>query len=209
MKVLIADDHAILRGAVKRLLRDVPDIEVIGEACDVKEAMANIRSERWDVLLLDLNMPDQNPLDLVTWVKIEYPSVAVLILSMCPEEQCGIRAIAAGASGYVHKQRSPEQLVTAIRRVASGGVYFSGDVAVALARNSRDRLVDVATKRLSERELTVLRALSCGKSITHIARDLNLSAKTVSTYRARLLTRLNLHSNVELARYAVAQGLID
>lgn len=209
MRVLIVDDHAILRGAVKRLLRDLPDIEVIGEARDLKEAMANIRAEPWDVVLLDLNMPDQNTYDLITWVKIEHPGVSVLILSMCPEEQCGLRAITAGASGYVHKQRSPEQLVAAIRRVASGGVYFSGDVAVALARSPQGRSVDAGPKRLSDRELTVLRALSAGKSITQISRELNLSAKTVSTYRTRLLIRLNLHSNVELARYAVAQGLVE
>jgi two-component system, NarL family, invasion response regulator UvrY len=206
LKVLIADDHAILRSAIKRLLRDTPDIEVVAEASNAQEVVQRLQSDHWDVLLLDIHMPGQDTFTLLAHVKAKHPDVGVLILSMYPEEQFGVRAFLAGASGYVNKQSTPEDLVAAIRRIRDGGAHISGNIAVTLARNLQTRPVD---HTLSDREFTVLCAIAAGKSITAIAKELNLSTKTVSTYRARLLARLHLHSNVELARYALEHGLIS
>lgn len=208
LRVLIADDHAILRAAVRRLLADVPDIVAVGEACSAQEVTQLLDEAHWDVLLLDLNMPGENTFELLRSVKEKHPDLGVLVLTMYPEEQFGLRAVTAGASGYLNKQDTPEHLVSAIRRVRDGGAYISGNVAVAVARNLQGKPAGNASARLSERESTVLRAIAEGKSITQISRELNLSTKTVSTYRARLLSRLHLHTNIELARYAEEQGLV-
>ena len=207
LRVLIADDHAILRSGLKRLLHEMTEVEAIGEAEDGNQAVERMRAERWDVLLLDLDMPGQNPLDVLKLVKVDHPDAAVLILSMYPEEQFALRALKAGAAGYLNKKSAPEQLVTAIRRVGEGGTYISAALAAALAKNLQTRPVDTINDLLSDREFTVLRGIAAGRLITEIAKELNLSAKTVSTYRTRLLTKLSLHSNVELARYAADHGI--
>jgi two-component system, NarL family, invasion response regulator UvrY len=209
LKVLIADDHALLRSAVKRLLSDIPDIDAIAEASNAEEVLTCLRSEHYDVLLLDLGMPGPNAFTLLRQLKADHPQICILILSMYPEEQFGLRAFVAGASGYVNKQSTPEHLVAAIRRVRDGGAYISGTVAVAVARNMHTKTADTAAKGLSDRESTVLRAIAAGKSITEISKELNVSTKTISTYRARLLNRLDLRSNIELARYAVEHGFAN
>ena len=208
LRVLIADDHAILRSGLRRLLHEMPEVEAIGEAEDGNQVVERMRAERWDVLLLDLDMPGQNPLDVLKLVKGDHPDAAVLILSMYPEERFALRALKAGAAGYLNKKSAPEQLVTAIRRVGEGGTYISAALAAALAKNLQTRPVDTINDLLSDREFTVLRGIAAGRLITEIAKELNLSGKTVSTYRTRLLTRLNLHSNVELARFAAEHGLV-
>jgi two-component system, NarL family, invasion response regulator UvrY len=211
LRVLIADDHAILRAGIVRLLREMPEVEAIGEADSGNRTLQQIRAEPWNVLLLDLDMPGQSALDVLRMIKASHPEVAALILSMYPEEQFALRALKAGAAGYVNKESAAEQLVTAIRLVGSGSAYISARVAGALAKSmeaARAERDEEVSEHLSDREFTVLRALAAGKSITEIARGLNLSAKTVSTYRTRLLARLQLHSNVELARYATARGLV-
>jgi DNA-binding NarL/FixJ family response regulator len=208
LSVLIADDHAILRSGLRRLLQEMPEVETVGEAETGNAVRERMRAQRWDVLLLDIDMPGQNSLDVLKLVKSDHPDVAVLILSMYPEEQFALRALKAGAAGYLSKKSAPEQLVTAIRRVAEGGTYLSAALAVTLARNLRARPVDTVNDLLSDREFTVLRGIASGRPISEIAKELNLSAKTVSTYRTRLLTKLNMHSNVELARYAAEHGIV-
>jgi len=159
------------------------------------------------VLLLDLDMRGQNAFDVLKMVKASHPEVAVLVLSMYPEAQFGLRALKAGAAGYVNKQSAAEQLMTAIRLVVSGSAYLSATLSGVLATQGAQPH-DEVLEHLSDREFTVLRALATGKSISDIALDLNLSAKTVSTYRTRLLEKLRLGSNVELARYAAERGLV-
>jgi DNA-binding NarL/FixJ family response regulator len=208
LSVLIADDHAILRSGLRRLLQDMPEVEMVGEADTGNLVRERMRAQRWDVLLLDIDMPGQNALDVLKLVKSDHPDVAVLILSMYPEEQFALRALKAGAAGYLNKKSAPEQLLAAIRRVAEGGTYLSAALAATLARNLRARPVDTVHDLLSDREFTVLRGIAAGRPISEIAKELNLSAKTVSTYRTRLLTKLDMHSNVELARYAAEHGIV-
>jgi len=208
IRVLIADDHAIVRSGVKRLLSEVPDIEAVGEVQDAAQILQRMRSEHWDVLLLDLDMPGQNPLDVLRLLTRNHPHVKVLILSMYSEEQFGLRTIKAGAAGYLSKKSAPEQLITAIRRVSEGGAYLSASLAAVLASKLHLNPTDTIHEMLSDREFAVLQGIASGKSITEIAQELSISVKTVSTYRSRLLVTLNLRSNVEVARYAADHGLV-
>lgn len=208
LRVLIADDHAILRSGLARLMEDVPGIAAVGEASSANEARQLLKSGTWDILLLDLDMPGQNPLDALRAVKAEHPEVAVLILSMYPEEQFGVRTLKAGASGYLSKDSAPDELVTAIRRIGEGGAYISARLTTTLVRFVETQAFDCGNRQLTDREFSVLRGIAAGRSITQISKELNISAKTVSTYRSRVLKRLNLHSNVELARYAEGLGLV-
>jgi two-component system invasion response regulator UvrY len=208
LRVLIADDHGILRSGIKRLLLEMPDIDAVGEAENGAQVLQRMASEHWDVLVLDLDMPGQDSLDILRHVKNNHPDTAVLILTMFPEEQFALRTLKAGAAGYLTKQSAPEHLLTAIRRLGEGGTYISASLAATLAANLKSRRADTLNELLSDREFTVMRGIAGGESITQIAKELNLSAKTVSTYRTRLLIKLNLQSNVELARYAAEHGLV-
>lgn len=208
LSVLIADDHSILRSGLKRLLSEMPEIEEVGEAGSGDRALQMVRDTHWDVLLLDLDMPGQDPFDVLRRVKMEHPDIAVLILSMYPEEQFAMRALKAGAAGYLGKTSAPEQLITAIREVAKGSVYISPNLALTLANNLRSKAVDTLNNLLTDREFAVLRGIAAGKSLVEIGHQLKLSAKTITTYRTRLLSKLNLTSNVDIARYAAQFGLI-
>ncbi len=208
LRLLIADDHAILRFGLRRLLGEMAEVDAIGEAENGARVQQSLREEHWDVLVLDLDMPGQNVLDVLKRAKLDHPDLAVLILSMYPEEQFAMRALKAGAAGYLNKQSAPEQLITAVRLVASGGTYISAALAGALARNLSAKPLDTINEVLSDREFTVLRGIANGHTVSQIAQTLNLSAKTVSTYRTRLLTKLGVRSNVELARYAAEHSLV-
>lgn len=208
LRVLVADDHTILRAGVKRLLLEMPGVEEVGEAENGAQVLKQFRSQQWDVLLLDLDMPATNSLDLLRHIKSRYPATAVLVLSMFSEQQFALRALKSGAAGYLNKQCAPEELLAAIRRVSEGGTYISANVAADLVGSSSSSRTDAVNEVLSDRELIVLQGIAAGKSITLIGKELTLSAKTVSTYRARLLTKLRLKSNVDLARYAIDCGLI-
>jgi DNA-binding NarL/FixJ family response regulator len=208
LRVLLADDHAILRSGLKRLLADMPEIATVGEAEDGSRVIELVRAEHWDVLVMDLEMPGPGPVDVLKRVKVDQPDIAVLILSMYPEQRFALRALKAGAAGYLNKQSAPQQLITAIRLIADGGTYISAQLAATLAHNLNAKPRDTLNELLSDREFTVLRGIASGKSSAAIARELNLSAKTVGTYRARLLSKLNLCSNVELARFATENGLV-
>lgn len=207
--VLIADDHAIVRQGLKQILSDTEDLVVTGEADDGAEALNLARQQPWDVFLLDVSMPNRNGIDTLKQLKKEFPRLPVLILSMHPEEQYAIRALKAGASGYLTKQSAPELLVTAIRQVASGKKYLSPAVAQQLAEAISDNSDKSPHERITDREYQVLVMIAAGKTLTQVAEQLNLGVATVSTYRARLLEKMGLKSTAELIRYGLEHGLAE
>jgi two-component system invasion response regulator UvrY len=209
IKVLIADDHPIVRQGLRQILSGIADMEVAGEAVNGQAALDQVRAGGWDVLVLDITMPDRSGFDILKELKYEQPHLPVLVLSIHAEEQLAVRVLKAGASGYLTKENAPEELVKAIRKVVSGGKYISPALAESLAFG-----LDVAANRpryetLSDREFQVMQLIAHGKTLVEIAEELSLSAKTVSTYRTRLLEKLNLKSNAEIIRYALENGLIE
>jgi DNA-binding NarL/FixJ family response regulator len=207
--VLIADDHAIVRQGLKQILSETEDLLVTGEADDGAEALNLARQQPWDVFLLDVSMPNRNGIDTLKQLKKEFPRLPVLILSMHPEEQYAVRALKAGASGYLTKQSAPELLVTAIRQVAAGKKYLSPAVAQQLAEAISDNSDKSPHERITDREYQVLVMIAAGKTLTQIAEGLNLGVATVSTYRARLLEKMGLKSTAELIRYGLEHGLAE
>ena len=209
LRVLIADDHAIVRQGLRQILSDTPDLTVSGEAENGVQAVQMVRAGEWDVVLMDVSMPDRNGIDALKLIKKEYPRLPVLILSMYPEEQYAIRALKAGAAGYLTKQSAPELLVTAIRQVASGKKYVSPSLAEELANAIGDDSERPPHEKLSDREYQTLCMIASGKTPAEIAEALNLSVKTVSVYRARLLEKMNLRNNAELTHYGLKHGLAE
>jgi len=208
-RILIADDHAIVREGLLRILQSAPGIEVAGEAVDGDEVMARVREGGFDLLLLDMSMPGKNGIELIKWAKAARPELAVLVLSMHQEEQYAVRAIRAGASGYVTKESASALLVAAIRKVADGGLYITAGVAEQLALTLRPPAADLPHQTLSDREYEVFGLLVNGGSVSDIAAQLHLSGKTVSTHKARILEKMGSDSVADLVRYAVAHKLID
>ncbi|WP_374240560.1 response regulator [Zoogloea sp.] len=209
IRVLIADDHAIVRQGLRQILSDTPDLTVAGEAENGVQAVQMVRAGDWDVVLMDVSMPDRNGIDALKLIKKEFPRLPVLILSMYPEEQYAIRALKAGAAGYLTKQSAPELLVTAIRQVASGKKYVSPSLAEELANAIGDDSERPPHEKLSDREYQTLCMIASGKTPAEIAEALNLSVKTVSVYRARLLEKMNLRNNAELTHYGLKHGLAE
>jgi two-component system invasion response regulator UvrY len=205
--VLIADDHAIVRQGLKQILSETDDLVVAGEAEDGAEALRIARQNRCDVFLLDVSMPNRNGIDTLKQLKKEYPRLPVLILSMHPEEHYAVRAIKSGAAGYLTKQSAPALLVTAIRQVAGGKRFISPTLAEHLAAAISDDGEKLPHERITDREYQVLSRISAGKTITQIADELNLSVKTVSEYRKRLLEKMHLETTAELIRYGIEHGL--
>ena len=205
--VLIADDHAIVRQGLKQILSETEDLVVAGEADDGADALRLARQQPWDVFLLDVSMPNRNGIDTLKQLKKEFPRQPVLILSMHPEEQYAVRALKAGASGYLTKQSAPDQLVDAIRHVAQGKKYVSPTVAEQLAAAISLDTEKQPHEALSDREHQVLVLIASGRTLTQIAEELNLSVATVGTYRARLLEKMGLKSTAELIRYGIENGL--
>ncbi|MBL8489306.1 MAG: response regulator transcription factor [Rhodocyclaceae bacterium] len=206
--VLIADDHAIVRQGLKQILSETEDLVVAGEADDGADALRLARQQPWDVFLLDVSMPNRNGIDTLKQLKKEFPRQPVLILSMHPEEQYAVRALKAGASGYLTKQSAPDLLVEAIRKVAQGKKYVSATVAEQLATAISQDNERLPHEALSDREHQVLVLIASGKTLTQIAEELNLSVATVGTYRARLLEKMGLKSTAELIRYGIENGLL-
>jgi two-component system invasion response regulator UvrY len=207
IKVLIADDHPIVRQGLKQILSDTPDLVVTGEAVNAQETLDQMRAGGWDVLVLDITLPDRSGFDILKELKHEQPELPILVLSIHAEEQLAVRALKAGASGYLTKENAPSELVKAIRKVVDGGRYVSQSLAESLALG-----LDAATERppheaLSDREFQVMQLMASGQTLAEIAEELSLSAKTVSTYRSRLLQKMNLRSNAEIIRYAVEHEL--
>jgi DNA-binding NarL/FixJ family response regulator len=209
IRVVIADDHTILREGLKQVLLAAGDMEVMGEAGDGPQTLQAIRSNDCDVLILDMSMPGRSGMDLIKQIKAEKPRVRILVLSMHAEQQYAVRAIKSGASGYLTKDSASTQLVTAIRRVAAGGAFISAEVAEQLALGAMPNAERPLHSSLSDREFQVFRMLVAGATVSDIAERLNLSSKTVSTHKARLLEKLNLSNQTELVHYALRHGLTD
>jgi len=207
--VLVADDHAIVREGLKQILLRTGDIVVEAEAKNAQEVMRLVRERDWDIVLMDMSMPGRSGLDLIKQVKSEKPKLPILILSMHEEEQYAVRAIRAGASGYLNKDSASELLVSAIRKVVSGGMFVSQSAGELLARDMK-RGSDVPPHTLlSDREFQVFSMIVRGKTVTDIAAELSLSVKTVSTHKTHVLEKMNLANQSELVRYAIAHRLLD
>jgi DNA-binding NarL/FixJ family response regulator len=209
IRVIIADDHTIMREGLKQLLLAAGDLDVIGEARDGHEVLEQARALDFDVLLLDMSMPGRSGVDLIKQVKSELPKARILVLSMHQEHQYAVRAIKAGASGYLTKESASTQLVSAIRKVAGGGAFISAEVAELLARDAMPGSVGPPHAALSDREYQVFQLLVAGSTVTDIAGQLNLSGKTVSTHKARLMEKLRVGNQTELIHYALKHRLID
>ena len=208
IRIVIADDHTIMREGLKRILDGADDIQVVGEAVDGFEALAHVRRGGFDLLMLDLSMPGRSGVELIRQIKDEVPKLPILILTMHEEEQYAVRAIRAGARGYLTKESAGTQLVSAIRKVASGRPYISLEVAEQLAMDVMPSNEELPHKQLSNREFEVFTLLVSGKSITEIADFLHLSAKTVSTHKTRILTKMSMNSLAEMVQYAVQHRLL-
>jgi DNA-binding NarL/FixJ family response regulator len=206
--VLVADDHAVVRRGVVQILDEAPDLVVAGEASTGREVLHKVQEEDYDVLLLDIAMPEGSGLEVLHQLRTLKPELCILILSMYPERQYAMRALKAGASGYLTKESAPDELVSAVRRVAHGGRYITQSLAEELAAGLVGEMTEAPAQSLSDREYQVMRLLAIGKTVSEIADELALSAKTVSTYRARILDKLNLRNTAEIIRYAFEHGLV-
>jgi DNA-binding NarL/FixJ family response regulator len=208
-KVLIADDHAIVREGLKRIIDGQESIEIAGEATNGHEVIECVRKGGFDLLLLDLSMPGKSGIELIKQVKDESPKLRILVLTMHEEDQYAVRAIRAGASGYLTKESATDQLVSAIRRIAEGRLYISPNVAEQLALDVMPRGEEAPHKLLSDREFEVFQLLVAGRGVSDIAGQLHLSVKTVSTHKTRILQKMNAASVADLVRYAIHHRLVD
>lgn len=208
IRIVIADDHTLMREGLKRILESTDDIEVVGEATDGFGVLAHVRKGGFDLLLLDLSMPGRSGIDLIRQIRTESPKLPVLVLTMYEEEQYAIRSIRAGAQGYLTKESAGTQLVHAIRKVASGKPYISMEVAEQLALDIMTPEKPLPHSQLSNREFEIFNLLAQGKTVTDIGQQLHLSVKTVSTHKSRILNKMGMHSISEIVRYAVAHNLL-
>jgi DNA-binding NarL/FixJ family response regulator len=208
-RILVADDHPLLRNGLKQILTQEPDLTVAGEAEDSEQVMASVERGEWDLVILDITMPGRSGLDVLRDIRRMRPELPVLVLSMHAEDQFAVRAIKAGANGYVSKDNAPTEVVRAVRKILSGKKYVSPTLAEILANALSSDIQRPLHETLSDREFQVLRQLASGKTVSQIAAEIALSVKTVSTYRARLLEKMNLRNNAELTRYAIQHGLVE
>lgn len=209
IRVVIADDHTIVREGVRQLLQASSEFDVVSEARDGHEVMQRVREFDFDVLLLDMSMPGKSGMELIKQVKSERPKLRILVLSMHQEHQYAVRAIKAGASGYLTKESASSQLAAAIRKVASGGAFISAEVAEQLALGAMPQAEGPPHTALSDREYQVFRLLVSGRTVSDIGGQLNLSVKTVSTHKARLMEKMGVANQAELIHYAIKHRLID
>jgi two-component system invasion response regulator UvrY len=209
IRVLIVDDHPVVRRGLQQILAAEPDVEAAVEAESVAELMKRVKDERWDAVVLDISLPDRSGLEALKDIKALHPRLPVLILSMHPEDQYAMRVLKAGASGYVTKESAAEELVKAVKKVIGGGKYVSPTLAEKLAMIVSTDYETPLHETLSDREYQVACMIASGKKIKDIAEELSLSVKTVSTYRARVLEKMNMASNAELTYYAVKNNLVD
>jgi len=208
IKVLVADDHAIIREGLKRILEG-SDVQIVAEAATGPETLDKARKSRPDIVLLDVSMPGGDGLETAKDLKRQNPKVRVLMLTVHPEDNFAVRCLTEGADGYMTKDAAPEQLIQALRRIQKGGKYISPNLAERLALNLGEGSDRPAHDALSTRELAVMRRIASGKTVSEIAAELNLSVKTISTYRHRILEKMALRNNSEIVRYAVGEGLTD
>jgi two-component system invasion response regulator UvrY len=208
IKVLIADDHTLVRKGLRQLLLDTDDIERVDEARDGKETINKIDKKDYDLVLLDISLPGRSGIDVLKQLKLLKPKLPVLILSMHPEEQYAVRALRAGASGYLTKESAPDELIDAIRKVAKGGKYITSSLAERLAGEIGPSTVKPIHETLSDREYQVMCMIASGKTVKDIAEELNLSVKTISTHRARILRKMHMDNNAQLTHYAIKHNLV-
>ena len=209
IKILVVDDHAVVRAGVQYFIADIPDMQIAGEAGTAEEAIRLIRSQDWDIVLLDIAMPDKSGVEVLKQIKREKPNLPVLILSMHPENRYAVQILRSGASGYVQKEALATELVTAIQTIMRGHKYISYAVAELLTMDPDIETDKPLHETLSAREYEIFYKLSQGDGVTKIADELCLSVKTVSTYRARVLQKMNMTSNADIIYYAIKQNLID
>lgn len=209
IRVLIADDHAVVRRGLRQILTDAGDVEVAGEATTTHEVLELVRKERWDVVVLDIHLQSGNGIDLVGDLRRERPTLPVLILTMYSEDQYAVRAIRAGAAGFLTKETAPERLVDAVHRVAAGGRYVSEEVADKLASFVAGDQRTAPHEALSNREFEILKLIAQGQTVSQIGAGLGLSVKTISTHRTRILGKMGMATNAELMRYAVRAKLVE
>jgi DNA-binding NarL/FixJ family response regulator len=209
MRILIADDHPVVRHGLKQILAADPKLDVVGEAKNGNEALLLARKVEWDVAILDFSMPGKNGLELLKEIKREFPGRPVLMLSMYPEEVHATRVLKAGGDGYLNKGSASEELTGAIRKVMSGGKYVSPSLAEKMALELGPNTQKLLHEELSDREYRVMWLLASGKQIKQVGREMFLSASTISTYRSRILKKLRLSSNAELVRYAIKHQLVE
>jgi two-component system invasion response regulator UvrY len=209
IRVIIADDHPVVRQGLKAMLNSDPEVDVVGEARDGDEAFDMAHQVDWDVAVLDYSMPGRGGVELLSDVKHDYPERPVLILSIYPEDPHGLRALKAGAAGYISKETAGDELTAAVKKVASGGRYVSSTLAEKLAARLMPEQENPPHERLSDREYRVMWLLASGKTLHQIADEMRLSPSTVSTYRGRILKKLGLNTNVDLVHYAMKHKLIE
>jgi len=208
MKILICDDHKIVREGLRQILQQLEGVTLIVEANDGKEALTFLMTDVFDIMLLDISLPDQNGLEVLQLVKSKYPSVNVLMLSMHPQEQYAVRALKLGASGYLTKDTASEELLLAVKRISTGRKYISQALAENLASQLEGNLPGQKHDFLSVREFDIMIKLANGKSLQKIGLELCISDKTVSTYRSRIMTKMELNKNTELTKYCLGNHLI-
>jgi len=209
IKILIADDHPIVRKGLKDIIEEIPDMAVGGEASNGQEALEKVRKGDFDIVVLDISMPGGNGLDILKQLKDEKPELSVLVLSMYPEEQYAVRVLRAGASGYLTKESAPEELIAAIRKASTGGKYISSSLAEKLAFDLEIDAERPLHETLSDREYQVMRMMASGKTGKEIGEELFLSVKTISTYRSRILEKMKMKSSAELTHYAIKYRLVE
>jgi two-component system, NarL family, invasion response regulator UvrY len=209
MKILLTDDHAVVRQGLKLILADHFKNAVFGEARNAHEALSRVSKDKWDVAVLDVTMPGRSGMEVLREMKKLKPKLPVLVLSMHPEDQFAVRMLKGGAAGYLTKESAGEELVGAIKKVVAGGRYISPSLAERMASYLDIDVQKAPHERLSDREFLILRMIASGKQVSQIARELNLSVKTISTYRARILEKMDMKNNAELTRYAVERGVVD
>jgi len=207
MKFLIADDHAIVRKGLVQILREEFADAEITEVADSNEVLEQVRKQIWDAILLDISMPGRNGIETLKQIRANGIKTPILMLSMHPEEQYAVRVLKAGASGFLNKESATEELLVAIHKVLSGRKYITSSVAEKLAETLGEDSEKPAYQLLSDREMQVLQFIASGKTVSEIAEEISLSINTISTYRTRILEKLNLHNNAELTRYAIDNNL--
>jgi two-component system, NarL family, invasion response regulator UvrY len=208
IKILVADDHPIVRQGLKQILSEYPDMTVADEAGNGKEVLSKVAKKDYDIVLLDISMPGRNGLDILKELKTKKPKLPVLVLSIYPEDQYAVRVLKLGASGYLTKESVPEELVAAIRKVARGRKYVSNYLAEKLASDLEINAEKPLHENLSDREYQVMFMIASGKRLKEISEELSLSIKTISTYRSRIMDKMKMKNNAELIRYALQNSLV-
>ena len=209
IRIVMADDHAIVREGLKRIVSELPDMQLVGEAADGTQVLKCVRELEFDLLVLDLSMPGRSGMELIKQIRSEKPRLRMLVLSMHQEQQYAVRAIKSGANGYLNKESATDQLAQAIRKIAGGGAYVTPEVAEQLAMGAMPDAQTLPHQSLSDREFEVFRQIVAGVSVTDIASALNLSVKTISTHKSNLMHKMGLNNPSELVRYALQHGLAD